>query len=305
MYQNLIDLKSKSPEFINQLISLAIELKNKDARSVQKSPVRGCAGLLFFEPSTRTRFSFEMACVKAGVHPLILDGSTGTSLEKGESLEDTIYNIEAMKPLFFVIRSSDQLNLPEVIKHLRTPVINAGWGIQGHPTQALLDVMTLIEKWGSVKNKKILFLGDVKHSRVVRSHLELAESLGYHIGYCCPADFKPQVNSPFFNQTIYFDQIDRALQWADAVVALRVQKERHTDVVGSEFIDKYRKNFGLNRHSLTLLKNDALILHPGPINYGVELEKEVTKDDRSVILHLVTNGVFIREAVIRKLVLNE
>ena len=294
---SVIDLKSANSNEIYSLFETAFKLKKDfQSHSIKAQPVKGLAALLFFEPSTRTRFSFESGCVRAGVHPLILSGAAGTSLEKDETLEDTILNIEAMKPLFFVIRAPDSLNMREILQEMNTPIINAGWGVQGHPTQALLDGATLFEKFGALENKKVLFVGDVKHSRVVSSHLELARVLKYKIAYACPQNFLPQKKS---EDVTCFENLDEGLKWADAVVALRVQKERHQGTTFS--VDDYRKNYGLNTHSLEVFKKDGLLLHPGPINYGVELEKEVLKDSRSVILKLVENGTFVREALIHQI----
>ena len=294
IYRSVIDLKSATPSEIYSLFESALKLK-RDFSAQKDIPQKGISALLFFEPSTRTRFSFEAACARSGVHPLVLSGSAGTSLEKDETLEDTILNIEAMKPLFFVIRAPDSLNLREVAETIHTPIINAGWGKQGHPTQALLDMLTVFEKFNGVEGKRILFVGDIKHSRVVSSHLELAKVLGYKIGYCCPANFLP---ASLDREVMYFSNLSEGLQWAEAVVALRVQKERHTGAAFS--VDSYKKQFSINNSTLQNLRADGLLMHPGPINYGIELEKEVLSDSRSQILKLVENGAFVREALIRK-----
>lgn len=295
LFRSVIDLKSATPREIYSLFELASKLKS-DFTTYKAIPQKGLAALLFFEPSTRTRFSFEAACVRSGVYPLVLSGAAGTSLEKDETLEDTILNIEAMRPLFFVIRAPDELDLRGIAQKIKTPIINAGWGMQGHPTQALLDSLTVYEKFNVIEGKKILFVGDIKHSRVVSSHLELSKILGYKIGYSCPASFlPPQIE----RDVMYFSQLKEGLQWADAVVALRVQKERHGSTKFS--VEDYRTKFGLNNSALQFLNNDSLIMHPGPINYGIELEKEVLEDPRSQILKLVENGVFVREALILQL----
>ena len=298
IYRSVIDLKSATPSEIYSLFESALKLK-RDFSAQKDIPQKGISALLFFEPSTRTRFSFEAACARSGVHPLVLSGSAGTSLEKDETLEDTILNIEAMKPLFFVIRAPDSLNLREMAETIHTPIINAGWGKQGHPTQSLLDMLTVFEKFNGVEGKKILFVGDIKHSRVVSSHLELAKVLGYKIGYCCPANFLP---ASLDREVMYFSNLSEGLQWADAVVALRVQKERHSVTGGlqSFSVETYKKQFSINNSTLHNLRADGLLLHPGPINYGIELEKEVLSDSRSQILKLVENGAFVREALIRK-----
>lgn len=294
IYRSVIDLKSANSNEIYSLFESAMKLKN-DFTAKRDIPQKGIAALLFFEPSTRTRFSFEAACARSGVYPLVLSGSSGTSLEKDETLEDTILNIEAMQPLFFVIRCPDALNLREMAEKIHTPIINAGWGKQGHPTQALLDTLTVYEKFKGIEGKKVLFVGDVKHSRVVSSHLELSKVLGYQIGYACPASFLPDNVD---RDVMYFSQLKEGFQWADAVVALRVQKERHA---GAKFsVEDYKSQFSINKATLEYLKADGLLMHPGPINYGIELEKEVLQDPRSQILKLVENGAFVREALIRQ-----
>ena len=299
---SLITLNDLEKTNIDILFSEALSLKanfNKHqlTSGVYHSGYKGTAALLFFEPSTRTRFSFEAACSRAGYHPLILDGGIGTSIEKGETIEDTIFNIQSMRPLFFVIRCSDLVNLLQLELELGVPVINAGWGKQGHPTQALLDALTIIETIKILKNKNVLFIGDIKHSRVVSSHLELAKKLKYNIGYCAPEEFMP---APAPGTTKIFKKLNEALNWADAVIALRVQKERH-DNENLFLLEDYRENFGLSLSSLKNLKSNAVIMHPGPVNYGVEIESEVLKDPRCMILKQVENGVFLREALIRKI----
>lgn len=294
IYRSVIDLKSATSNEIYSLFESAMQLKN--SFTGQKDiPQRGIAALLFFEPSTRTRFSFEAACARSGVYPLVLSGAAGTSLEKDETLEDTILNIEAMQPLFFVIRAPDALNMREMAEKIHTPIINAGWGMQGHPTQALLDMLTVYENFKTLEGKKVLFVGDIKHSRVVSSHLELSRVLGYQVGYSCPASFLPYSVD---RDVMYFSQLKEGLQWADAVVALRVQKERHA---GAKFsVEDYKAQFSINKATLEYLNTDSIIMHPGPINYGIELEKEVLQDPRSQILKLVENGAFVREALIRQ-----
>lgn len=299
--RSLIKLDHLSTKQVDILFSEALNLKanlNKQqlTSGVYHSGYKGTAALLFFEPSTRTRFSFEAACSRAGYHPLILDGGIGTSLEKGETIEDTIFNIQAMRPLFFVVRCNDQVNLAEIDSRLKEPVLNAGWGKQGHPTQALLDALTMFECWKSFAGKNVLFVGDIKHSRVVSSHRQLANILGYKLGFCAPTDFLPADTSA----VELFSDLNKALEWADAVIALRVQKERH-DNENIFLIEDYRENFGLNANRLKSLKPAGLVMHPGPINYGVELETEILKDSRSCIMKQVENGVFLREALIRSL----
>lgn len=294
---SVIDLQSFNSEKIYSLFESSLQLKNSDTKLRSAHKTIGLGMLVFFEPSTRTRFSFEAACARAGIYPMVLDGGSGTSLEKGETMEDTILNLEAMRPLFFVIRCPDELNLQNLSTQIKTPIINAGWGKLGHPTQALLDSLTLFEKWGQLKNKNILFVGDIRHSRVVSSHLELGKILNYNIGYSAPQELLPVQPS---SQVQLFTQLNEGLKWADAVVILRVQKERHQLGQSDFSVESYRRSHGVNAEVLKNFKTDGMILHPGPINYGVELEKEVLTDSRSVILKLVENGVFVREMLIRR-----
>lgn len=299
---SLISLNNIEKNKIDFLFSESLKLKRNfnqfNLSSGQyHSGYKGTAALLFFEPSTRTRFSFEAACSRSGYHPMVLDGGIGTSLEKGETVEDTIYNIQSLRPSFFIIRCNDLVNLAQIEEELSVPLINAGWGRQGHPTQALLDALTIYEKYGTLEKKNILFVGDIKHSRVVSSHLELSKKLKYNIGFCAPSDFIPQISS---QEVKKFTKLSEALEWADVTIALRVQKERH-DNENIFLIEDYRESFGLNSTSLKNLKTDALIMHPGPINYGIEIESEVLKDPRCVILKQVENGVFLREALIRNI----
>ena len=298
---SLISLTQFSKKNIELLFNESLLVKNNFNKKLETlkptSNQKKTAALLFFEPSTRTRFSFEAACVRAGYHPMVLDAIQGTSLEKGESVLDTVLNIEAMRPDFFIIRASGSVELNKIEEQLGVPVINAGWGSVGHPTQALLDTLSLYEKWQTLENKKILFVGDIKHSRVVASHIELAKILNYEVGFCAPKDLLPDL--PQDSQQKYFATLNDGLSWADAVMALRVQKERH----GSHTfdLDSYQKNYGLNLNSIKNLRTEAWIMHPGPINYGVELEQNILTDKRSLILKQVENGVFLRETIIRKI----
>ncbi len=298
---SLINLSQLSKKNIELLFSESLGLKSKNTLNLgqQNANVGKTAALLFFEPSTRTRFSFEAACVRAGYHPMILDGAHGTSLEKGESILDTVLNIEAMRPSFFIIRADHALDLNQLANQISVPLINAGWGSHGHPTQALLDGLTLFEKWETLQNKKILFIGDIRHSRVVASHFELAKILGYQIGICAPAEFLPKQNIEN-NSFQYFKTLNQGLSWADAVMALRVQKERHLADSASEILN-YSQHYGLNLSNIKQLHEKAWILHPGPINYGIEMESEILLDPRSLILKQVENGVFLREALIRNI----
>ncbi len=299
---SLINLSQYSKQQFENLCSrsLSLKLKNNKLESSENFTNKFVAALLFFEPSTRTRFSFEAACARSGVHPMVLTGAAGSSAEKGETLLDTVTNIAAMRPDFFVIRCGAELDLNHVAKQINIPILNAGWGILGHPTQALLDCVTLIEKWNTLEKKRILFIGDVKHSRVIKSHFELAQILNYDIGVCAPTDFLPETFKNSATEAFtYFNNLAQGLDWADAVITLRVQKERHHKILFD--VNNYRLSYGLNSENLSKFKKEGWILHPGPINYGIEMEQHVLADPRSLILDQVQNGVFLREALIRNL----
>ncbi len=249
--------------------------------------------LAFFEASTRTRLSFESAAHRAGLAPVIFESGRNTSLEKGETIEDSLLNIAAMMPKALVVRCGDAVPLREISRVLSVPVINAGWGIHGHPTQALLDAFTLQKAWGSLQGKRLLVVGDLIHSRVIASHLELAPKIGLELGQCGPRDFLLR-EGPVKS----FSYLSEGLAWADAVMALRFQFERHKEAIAFSQ-EAFRVEFGLNRESVKNLKPEGLILHPGPINHGIEIETEILKDPRCKVLEQVQNGVFVRESLLR------
>lgn len=245
--------------------------------------------------STRTRISFQTASVRLGLFPIVFDTKIGSSLEKGESYVDTLLNIAAMNPKAMVIRCGEDFNLLKIHReemgNSKIPIINAGWGSFGHPTQGLLDLYTIRESRGYLKDLRLLIVGDVLHSRVASSHFELAKKMGYKIAIAGPGEFYPQVKS-----LKIFSKLEDGLKWANVVMTLRVQKERHRNIFS---MDQYLEEFGLTSHSLKNLSSDGLILHPGPINWGVEMSEDVKEDKRQKILQQVTNGVFIRQAVFK------
>jgi aspartate carbamoyltransferase catalytic subunit len=289
---SLLDFDQISADSIESLFSLAEKIKQKKLAPRNKGEV---LGLMFFEASTRTRLSFETAAARAGVGCFYFDSGAKSSLEKGETVEDAIFNVAAMSPDVLVIRASAELPLKDIAKKIKVPVINAGWGILSHPTQALLDMLTLRSRWKSLNHKKILIVGDLKHSRVAGSHFQLAQILGYQIGQCGPAHFLS--NHPSI-QT--FHNLGEGLKWADAVMALRNQFERHE--ANTNFSkETFRAQFGLNGENLKNLSNNGFILHPGPINHGIELETDVLLDKRCLVLDQVQHGVYLREALLRSL----
>ena len=286
---SLIDLRTLQKSDIEILFSIADRIQQNGFLNPLAAGQTGA--LLFFEASTRTRMSFETACARLGVYPLRFDGKAGTSLEKGETLEDTVLNVAAMNPAFLVVRCGDDLDLDLLKQKVSMPILNAGWGKRGHPTQALLDAYTIRQEYGSdLRGLKVLIVGDVRHSRVASSHFELAEKLGYEVALCGPADFLPKD----FKGSIFTD-LESGLKWADVAMALRVQLERHSE---DSVLKDYRSQFGLTKQSASFLKKQGLIMHPGPINQGTEMDAEVLQDPRCRVLNQVTSGVLIRQSLI-------
>ena len=286
--KSILDIRSLEKTKIDSLFSFADQIVSGTAPAIQGFGKTGA--LLFFEASTRTRMSFETACARIGVHPLRLDGKSGSSLEKGETLEDTVLNVDAMNPSFHVIRCGDGLDLEDLQHKIKAPILNAGWGKKGHPTQALLDAYTIRKNLGTCDKQKVLIVGDVRHSRVASSHFELAKKLNYEVDWCGRSSFMPE--QP---EVKIFSSLAEGLQWATVAMALRVQLERHNT---SYSLSDYREQFGFTAQKLKALSSKALIMHPGPINQGTELDSDVLQDARCKVLDQVGNGVLIRQSLI-------
>lgn len=249
---------------------------------------------LFFENSTRTRTSFELAARRLGAATLNFAAAT-SSVGKGETLIDTAKNIEAMRPHCLVVRHSSAGSPAILSREVSVPVVNAGDGFHEHPTQALLDAFTIEEKLGSLQGKRVIILGDIAHSRVARSNIHLLKKLGASVAVCGPPTLLPPHPEVFGIDFAY--RLEEILPKADVVMALRIQFERQNrmQIPGS---NEYTQFWSLDRERTKFLKKDAIILHPGPINRGVELDPEVADGPRSVILDQVFNGVIVRMAVL-------
>lgn len=249
---------------------------------------------LFFENSTRTRMSFELAIRKLGASAMNFAAAT-SSTTKGETLIDTAKNIEAMGPHAIVVRHSSAGSPLYLAKNVSVPVINAGDGFHEHPTQGLLDLYTIEEKLGSVKGKRVVILGDIAHSRVARSNIHLLRKMGASVAVCAPPTLLPP--APETLGVDYAYRPEELLGDADVVMALRIQLERQNRMQLPS-TSEYSAFWGLSRERAKLLKPGCIILHPGPVNRGVELDTEVADGPRSVILDQVFNGVLIRMAVL-------
>lgn len=256
------------------------------------------AVFLFFEPSTRTKISFEMACHRLGVNVVHFDQHT-SSTNKGESLVETLRNIEAMGADLLVVRHGSQIDISELYK-LNIPVISGGSGSVSHPTQALLDLFTLQKEKLTNKNKKLLFLGETSLNRVANSHKSLLIDWGFEMAYSCPKECCVTESS---KELKYFENKEEALAWADIVMVLRLQEERR--VFSSKFLENYKQKYQLtlkNIEKANLEKTDPLkVMHPGPYVEGLDLEKVVTDYKHSFIYKQVSNSVPVRAAIIQSL----
>ncbi len=308
--RHLLDIASLSKEEIEDFLNLAETLKEILYRPIPKVPtLRGKLIInLFYEPSTRTRFSFEKAAKTLSADTLTFTGK-GTSIEKGETLLDTIKNLEAIGADLFVIRHPVAGAPHFVAKYSKVPVINAGDGTHEHPTQALLDLLTVKENLGTLSDLKISIIGDIKHSRVAHSDILAFQKMGSTVWISGPAQLLPDTKEENYfritkNGFKICYKIEEAIKDADVIIALRIQKERHGEALIPSFLE-YHEFFGLKPEHLELIKERAILMHPGPINWGVELAYEMEKYPFQVILEQVENGVAIRMAILLRFLTGE
>ena len=294
-HKHILGLDHLSVPDIEHILNTAESFKEISRRSIKKVPVlRGKTIVtLFFEPSTRTRLSFDIAAKRMSADTFSISAST-SSTTKGESLADTAKNIEAMMPDIIVMRHPSSGASNYLANRINTSVINAGDGTHEHPSQGLLDLMTVKEHKGKIKGLKIAIIGDISHSRVAHSDIIGFSKMGANVFVSGPATLIPKKISRL--GTRICTTIEEAVNNADVVMPLRIQKERQSDPLIPSFRE-YAAFFGINRQILQVAKPDALVMHPGPINRGVELAPDVADSSQSVILHQVTNGVAIRMAL--------
>ena len=294
--KDLLGIEELSREEINLILDTAKSFKEVSIRPIKKVPaLRGKTVVnLFYEPSTRTRISFELAAKRLSADVINVSTSS-SSVVKGETLVDTAKNIQAMAVDAVVIRHSAEGSAHLLARELKASVINAGDGSHEHPTQALLDMFTICDKKGNVEGLNIVIIGDILHSRVARSNIWGLTKMGAHVKLIGP----PTLIPPFINElkVDVFYHLEEALADADVVMCLRIQRERQT----SNFfpsIHEYVKLFSLTKERLKLAKKDCLVMHPGPVNRGIEISNEVADCNQSVILEQVTNGIAVRMAVL-------
>ncbi len=294
--RHLLGLEGMTKEEIHLILDTAKSFKKVLERPIPTVPtLRGKTVVnLFFEPSTRTRFSFELAEKRLSADTVNFTASASSVL-KGESLKDTIQNIEAMRIDLVVIRHKAEGAPYFLTRCVNATVINAGDGAHEHPTQGLLDMMTLREKMGKLEGLKVVIVGDIEHSRVARSNIHGLKSVGAQVGVCGPSTLIPREIEKL-GVTVY-PHIEDALQEADVLNTLRIQLERQK---GGLFpsLREYRSLFGITKERLDRTGRDITIMHPGPLNRGVEIDSNVADSDYSVILNQVTNGVAVRMAVL-------
>ena len=293
--KDLLGLEYLSKLQIEQILDQARPMKQLFTRSVKKAPaLRGrTVALVFFEPSTRTRTSFELAAKRLSADTLNIAAST-SSVQKGESLIDTAKTLEAMKADFLVLRHSASGAPHLIAREIKMHVLNAGDGSHEHPTQGLLDIFTILEKKKKIEGLKVAILGDVAHSRVARSNLWALTKLGAHVTVCAPETLLPMgLSNVFGGNVTVTSHVDEAVKDADVINVLRLQVERQKENLMPS-IREYSALFGLNLSRLHLAKRDCIVLHPGPMNRGVEITSEVADSHQSVILEQVTNGVAVR-----------
>ena len=295
-HKHLLGLENLSRQDIELILETAKSFKEVSSRDIKKVPaLRGKTVVtLFFEPSTRTRISFELAAKRLSADTLNIAVNV-SSTSKGETLLDTARNIEAMNVDAMVVRHSSSGSVLLLAEGLKCSVVNAGDGCREHPTQALLDMFTLQEKFGRIEGLKVGIIGDILHSRVARSNIWGLTKLGAKVTVCGPATLMPRGIEALGVDVCY--DLKKVLKQSDAVIALRLQKERQQD----KFLPSMREYsmlFGINQAKLKEGSDHLIVMHPGPTNRGVELSADVADGKQSVILDQVTNGVAVRMAVL-------
>lgn len=295
--KDLISTKDLTTEDIYQILNLAKDYKNLNLQNEKKSPLLKGVTVVnsFFENSTRTRTSFEIAAKRLSSDAINFTASN-SSTNKGETLIDTIKNIESMQTDIFIMRHSSSGAAQFVASRTPSCVINAGDGCNEHPTQALLDLFTIYEKFGSFNNLTVSIIGDIAHSRVARSNIYAMQTLGIKVKLFGPPQMMQYAE--VFGCEICKD-MDEAVSGSDAIIMLRIQLERSDDETPFPSIREYCRYFGLSKTRMQKAKENVIILHPGPINRGVELNSDVADDPRiSTILSQVENGVAVRMAIL-------
>ena len=297
--KHLLGIRELSADQITHLLDTAETFRDVSRREIKKVPaLRGRTVInLFFEPSTRTRTSFEIAAKRLSADAVNISVST-SSVSKGETLLDTARNLEAMAPDCIVIRHSAAGAPRHLARVCNAAIVNAGDGAHEHPTQALLDALTIREHRGRIAGLKVAILGDILHSRVARSNIYLLSKLGATVSVAGPCTLVPREFAELIEQGVQVERtIEAAVADADVVMILRIQRERQTEAFFPS-MREYAVHYGLHLSQLNLAASDAIVMHPGPMNRGIEVASEIADGGRSLILDQVTNGVAVRMAVL-------
>lgn len=294
--KHLLGIENLSTKDIQLILETASHFKQVLQRKIKKVPSLRDVTIanLFFENSTRTRMSFELAEKRLSADVINFSASS-SSTKKGETLIDTVNNILAMKVDMIVMRHPNPGAHLLLSKHIEAQIINAGDGTHEHPTQALLDAFSMQEKLGNLKGKKICIFGDIKHSRVALSNIYCLQKLGAKVRVCGPPTLIPKYIENLGVEVSY--NVQKSLQWCDVANVLRIQLERQ-DIKYIPSLREYNIAFGINKKMLDKLQKNIVIMHPGPMNRGVEIDSDVADSEHSIILNQVENGVAVRMAVL-------
>ncbi len=295
--KHLLGIRDLASSDIQLILDTATQFKEVLQRPVKKVPsLRDITIVnLFYENSTRTRISFELAEKRLSADTINFTAS-GSSVSKGETLLDTVNNILSMKVDMVVMRHSASGAPHFLAKHIPAAIVNAGDGINEHPTQALLDAFSIREKLGSLEGKKVAIIGDIMHSRVALSNLYLLKKMGAEVMVAGPPTLIPTYMKEAFDVQVEYN-VEKALAWCDVANVLRIQLERQNQVLFSS-LREYNLAYGLKKDMLAKLDKEIYVMHPGPINRGVELDSDVADSGQSIILQQVENGVAVRMAVL-------
>jgi aspartate carbamoyltransferase catalytic subunit len=298
-HRHLLGIRELTAGEITHLLDTAETFRDVSRREIKKVPaLRGRTIInLFFEASTRTRTSFEIAAKRLSADAVNISVSS-SSVSKGETLVDTARNLEAMSPDCIVLRHSMAGAPYHLAKICNASIVNAGDGAHEHPTQALLDALTIRERKGSIEGLKVAIIGDVLHSRVARSNIHLLTKLGASLTIAGPGTMVPEEFTDLVEARVRIaPNVNEAVTGADVIIILRIQRERQ-DTAFFPSLREYAIHYGLHSDHLNLAAPDAIVMHPGPINRGIEISSELADGSRSLILDQVTNGVAVRMAVL-------
>ncbi|MEO8174966.1 MAG: aspartate carbamoyltransferase catalytic subunit [Sediminibacterium sp.] len=295
--KHLLGIKDLTAQDISLILTTATQFKEVLQRSVKKVPSLRDVTIvnLFYENSTRTRISFELAERRLSADTINFSASA-SSVSKGETLLDTVNNILSMKVDMVVMRHSASGAPHFLAKHIPAAIINAGDGINEHPTQALLDALSIQEKLGTLAGKKVVLIGDIMHSRVALSNIYLLNKMGAEVMVAGPPTLIPKYIAEALNVKVEYN-LKKALEWCDVANVLRIQLERQNQVLFSS-LREYNLAYGVSKKLLDGLKKEIVIMHPGPINRGVEIDSDVADSHQSIILQQVENGVAVRMAAL-------